>query len=273
MKASTILAITGLSLASGLAFAQQAPSVTQPPKVLQIIREYLKPGKAGVPHQKTEAAFVKAMADNKWATHYFAMDSLTGPSRSLFFVAYPSFEAWGKDVEATNANGTLSAAMDEATQADGELLSKYESSVFLFHPEMSLHAAVDIPHMRYFEITQFVIKTGHTRDFENLAKMYIQGYDKVPSAHWATFESVYGENNGGVYIILNPMRTLTEVDQGMADAKQFEASLGESGMKNAADLAAACIQSVQTNVFIINPKMSYPMDDWAKADPDFWGQH
>jgi hypothetical protein len=37
-----------------------ADGVMPPPKVLVVLREFLKPGKAGSPHQKTESAFVQA---------------------------------------------------------------------------------------------------------------------------------------------------------------------------------------------------------------------
>ena len=66
-----------------------------------IQREYLKPGRAGSMHEKTESAFIRAMTAAKWPTHYFAADSLSGPSRALFFVGYPSFEAMEKDNLAT----------------------------------------------------------------------------------------------------------------------------------------------------------------------------
>jgi hypothetical protein len=273
MKTPTILGFAAFFLVSGVIAAQQSAAPPPPPNVLVIDREYLKPGKSGSLHVKSEAAFVKAMTDARSNTHYIAMDSVSGPSRALFFIPYDSFDAWGKDMEATNANASLSDAMDQANIADGELLIRSDSSANLYHPEYSLHAGVDIPHMRYFEITRFVIKSGHEHDWDSLVKIYTHGYSNIPEAHWATFESMYGEDNGGVYLVINPMRSLNEVDKGLANAKQFQASLGESGMKNAAALAEACIQSVQTNLFVINPKMSYASDDWAKSDPSFWGQH
>src|SRR5580704_10611496 len=116
-----------LYLGSGIASAQEPTA--GPPKVLVIQREYLKPGRAGSMHEKTESAFVRAMSVAKWPTHYFGMDSLSGPSRSLFFIGYPSFEAWEKDTLATQKNTTLSAALDRASSADGDLLSLYESSI------------------------------------------------------------------------------------------------------------------------------------------------
>ena len=51
-----------LFLGSAIASAQQAADETMtPPKVLVINREYLKPGKSGSLHEKTESAFVRAM--------------------------------------------------------------------------------------------------------------------------------------------------------------------------------------------------------------------
>ena len=104
------------------AAAQEQSSTTMPDsKVLMITREFVKPGKAGMPHDKTESAFVQAMARAKWPTHYLGMNSLSGKSRSLFFTGYDSFEAWEKDAKAVEKNTALFAALDRAAVADGDL--------------------------------------------------------------------------------------------------------------------------------------------------------
>src|SRR5260370_36520188 len=109
--------------------------VTPPPKVLVVIREFLKPGKGGSPHEKAESAFVQAFARAKWPTHYFATNSLSGKNRALFFVAYDSFEAWEKDNHAQQKNPALADALDRASVGDGELLSGTDTS-FLVHNEV-----------------------------------------------------------------------------------------------------------------------------------------
>ena len=63
------------------------------------------------------------MTRAKWPTHYLAVNSITGKPRVLFLTGYDSFEAWEKDVQATQKNATLSAALDRAAVADGDLLS------------------------------------------------------------------------------------------------------------------------------------------------------
>lgn len=267
-----ILSAAGLCLViSGMRYAGAQEDTVGPPKVLVIQREYLKPGKGGAMHERSEAAFVRAMSTAKWPVHYFAVESMSGPTRVLFLSGYPSFDAWEKDNLNVAKNTILMSELDHAAASDGELLSSYDQGVFLYREDGSLRARVDIAHMRYFEITVFRVHPGHSKEWDELVKMYKEGYEKaVPEAKWALFESVYGADNGGMYLVFNPMRSLAEVEQGYADEKKFVASLGEEGMKKLSGLTASCIASQQTNLFRFNPKMSYPMDTWVKADPEFW---
>jgi len=261
----------GLSLCSLVsAFAQETVDQT-PPKVLVMMREFLKPGKGGSVHQKSESAFVQTMTAAKWPTHYLGIDSLSGRTRSLFLVRFNSFEDWEKDNLATLRNSTLAAALDSAAIADGELLTEYDTSVLTYREDLSLRANVNIAQMRYFEIARFVVRPGHGLEWEALVKQYLSGYEKaVPDAHWAVYQSMYGAENGGVYLVFVPMKSLAETDRSMLDSKKFVTALGESGLKKLEELEAACVESSQTNLFAFDPKISYVPDSWVKADPDFW---
>ena len=259
-----LLVLGGISLAA----AQETGS--KPPKVLTVFREVLKPGKAGMVHEKSESAFVQAFTKAKWPTHYLAVTSLSGKPRALFFVGYDSFDAWEKDMQASDKNAALSAALDHATMADGELLSESENLTFVYRPDQSLRAdSVHIAHMRYFEITVFHVKPGHEKDWDDAVKLVTPAYEKLPDAHWATFEAAYGTPSG-TYAIFTPIKSLEEVDKAYARDKDFMAAMGEAGMKRLSELSAAAIDSIESNVFQFAPKMSYPPEEWAKADPDFW---
>jgi len=271
--------LIGLSLglclsASGFvaAFAQETSNpIPPPPKVLVIMREFLKPGRAGSTHERSESAFVHAMSAAKWPTHYFAADSLSGRPRSLFFTGYDSFEAWEKDNMAMMHDAGLSTAMDTAGLVDGDLLADEDSAVVVYREDLSLRANVDIAHMRYFEVSRFVIRPGHEEEWEALAKEYKSDFEKAdPNARWAMFESMYGANNGDVFLIFNAMKSLAETDRSLADSKKVMASVGEIEMEKLAAREASCVESFQTNLFAFNPKMSYPPEAWIKADPDFW---
>jgi len=269
MKRFTVLCL-GLSLLMGwLGMAAAQENVMQPPKVLVVTREYLKPGKMGAMHEKDESAFVQAFAKAKWPTHYLGMDSLSGKSRSLFFTPYDSFEAWEKDALATQKNSALTAALEHAATVDGELLDSVDSHAMVYREEYSLRAGVDIPHMRYFEISLYHVKPGHDKDWDEIVKMVKAAYERaVPDAHWATYAAVYGSPSD-TYVVIVPMKSASEIDKGFMQDKDFEAAMGEDGMRKLSELTAAALDSIESNLFLLNPRLSYVSDEWIKAD-DFW---
>jgi len=89
--------LLGAYLLSGGLGILMAQDMASPPKVLTVFREFVKPGKAGALHEKSESAFVQAMTRAKWPTRYLAVNSLSGKPRTLFLTRYDSFEAWEKD--------------------------------------------------------------------------------------------------------------------------------------------------------------------------------
>jgi len=269
MKRMTGLVLGTCLIAGCMGAVAQNSGGNAPPKVLSVAREWTKPGKNGMSHEKTESAFVQAMTKAKWPTHYLAAESVSGKPRALFFTGYDSFEAWEKDMKAAEKNAALSAELDRANVADGELLSGVDQGVLMYREELSLRPNVDIPHMRYFEISRFHVKQGHDKDWEALVKMYQSGFEKIEGTHWAMYQIVYGQEDG-TYIIFNPIKSVAEIDRELADWPKFVAALGEDGMKKLAELTASTVNSSETNLFVFNPRMSYVSEDWIKADPDFW---
>jgi hypothetical protein len=269
MKRITGMLLGFLAVGSFGMAAAQAQS-TPPPKVLTVFREFVKPGKGGAMHDKTESAFVEASVRAKWPTHYLGMNSLSGKPRALFFTAYDSFEAWEKDNKATAKNTAFSAALDRASVADGELLDSTDAGVWAYREDYSLRPNSDMAHMRYFDIAVFHVKPGHHKDWDDVVKMVLAGYQKsVPETHWACYEGVYGVPEG-TYAFITARKSATEIDQAFAQDKDFMAAMGEDGMKKLDELSAVAIDSSEGNLFMFNPKMSYVSDDWVKADPDFW---
>jgi len=267
-KFSRVLFAVSLGITcSFIITAQDKPAI---PKVLSITREYTKPGKAGMVHDKAESAFVQAMARAKWPTHYTGMTSLSGKQRALFLTQYESFEAWEKDTQATQKNTALSAALDRAYMADGELLDSLDQGVFVFNEEQSLRPRPDLSQMRYLEISAYRIRPGHDGEWRELVKMVKAAYEKaVPESHWGIFDQVYGAE-GDVHLVLISRKSLAEVDRGPEEDKLFAAAMGEKGMKKLDELVAASVESSRHNIFAFNPAMSYVPDEWIKSAPDFW---
>jgi hypothetical protein len=262
--------VLGLSIAvagSALAVAQDTPSDF---KVLQITREYTKPYKNGMAHDKTESAFVQAMTKSKIPAYYVGLTSMSGKSRSLFLSIYGSFAEWEKDNKLVDKNPALNAELERDGIADGELLDSVDSLVYTYDKDLSYKSHPDLIGARYMEISVFHVKPGHRGDWNKLGKMVKEAHDKAgTSAHWAMYEIAYGTQDGE-YIALSADKSMADIDTGYAEDKKFQDALGEDGMKQFRELFASAVDYSRSELFSINPKMSYVPDEWIKADGDFW---
>jgi hypothetical protein len=266
--------VFGMSLifAGGSLAAAQA-AMSSPPKVIQIMREYLKPGKSGMAHDRSEAAFVTAANHAKLQGHYVALNSMSGKSRALYIVRYDSFEAWEKDNKLIDSTPAINAEFDRAIMADGELLESTDAGVFGYNEELSFHPNPDMSHARYYEISVFHVRPGHNKEWYEVTKMYKDACEKAQNgAHWGMYEVMYGAE-GGTYIALTHRDSLTEIDTAMAGQKKFlEAIGGQDGMNKLDDLFGQAVDMSRSELFSINPRQSYADEAWIKADPDFWKQ-
>jgi hypothetical protein len=266
--AGLCLCIAGLS-GVPTAIAQEAAKVTPPPKVLAIDIEFLKPGKGGSAHQKTESAFIQAAEKAKSIDHYVALQALSGPPRALFFFGYDSFANFEKVRQQEMSNTELSADLDRAFAEDGELLSSMARNIFTLRDDLLHEPGVAIATMRYMQITRITIRPGHQGDWEEYMKMFWTAEQKTdPDRHIALYQSAYGWENGGVWLLMSPIKSLDELDKMDANSAKFRENIGD--MKHYRELAAAAIESSQRNLYAFDPSMSYVSDDWVKADPSFW---
>jgi hypothetical protein len=253
-----------------MAAAQEmSPPIPSIPKVLQITREFTKPYKNGKAHDKTESAFVQAMSRAKWPTYYLGMNSLSGKQRALYFTGYDSFEAWEKDTAAVDKNIGLSAELERDSVADGELLDAVDQVVYFYNEKMSYRPSADLAHQRYMEISVYHVRPGHGEEWREVVKMAKEANEKGgTSAHWATYELIYG-GESGTYIVLCADKSLAEIDKGFQENKKFEQALGEEGMKKFRELYGAAVDTAHQELFALNPHMSYVGEDLIDADP-FW---
>ena len=262
--------VFGLALAvvgSMLAAAQDSP---KPPMVLQITREFLKPYKGGVAHDKTESAFVAAMTKAKFPAYYVGLNSLSGRERALYFTHYDSFAEWEKDNKFIDDDKALSAELDRASMADGELLNEVDSGVFTFDEDLSYKSRKDLAHARFIEITEYHVRLGHSEEWHKLVKLVRDAYDKGGlSGHWSLYEAAYGLPDG-TYLTISADDSMADIDKGFLEDKKFHEALGEDGVKEMHRLYGESVESAISELFQINPKQSYPRPEWVKDDPEFW---
>jgi hypothetical protein len=271
MKFSPVLLGLSLAVACSLpAAAQDASTATSSaPKYLQVIVEYTKPGKGGLAHDKTEGAFVQAMAKANFPLHYTAFNAISGRARAIYLSPFNSFEEVEKATKIFDSPA-VGSEFDRINMADGELLDEARVLIFSSDPELSYHSKTPGPKNRYMEADIVQVKPGHGKDFSDLMKLYMAAFDKAGSSdHWGAYRIEYGESLG-TYVFLTVSNSEAEIDQRFAEDPKIGKALSDDDKKKIRDLRAASIETERVELYSVNPAQSYAPDDYIKADPDFW---
>src|SRR5579859_678406 len=275
---STLLGLALLATGASFSFAQNNSSTSDEPqyKVLRITRELVKPGKSGALHDKSEAAFVQAMAHANWPVHYIAYNSLSGPYRALYLTRYQSFDALQKDNEGQQKNETLAAALENAAATDGDLLDGISDSIWTYQPDLSYHSRKPDGNVRFLRMAFYHVRPGHEAEWREIVKMVTVNDDKMGSpAHWGTYSLAYGAApemgiSAGSYVMMSGMLSLRDLDDRMANSTKFREAMGDDGMKKLGELMASAVDNVTIQLYAVNPRQSYPPQEWINATPDFW---
>jgi hypothetical protein len=252
------------------AAAQDASTPTDStPKYLQVVVEYPKPGKGGLAHDKTESAFVQATAKAKFPLHYTAYNAISGRTRALYLTAFNSFDEVQQANKIFDAPATASE-FEKINVADGELLDEVHTLIFSSDPELSYHSKKPGPQNRYLEADIVQVRPGHSKEFQDLMKLYMAAFDKAGTTqHWGAYRLEYGESVGE-YVFLTASNSEAEVDQRFSEDPKIGAALTDNDKKVIRELRAASIESERVELYSINPAQSYPTDDYIQADPEFW---
>lgn len=271
MKFSPVVLGLSLAVAGSLqAAAQDASTATSSaPKYLQVIVEYTKPGKGGLAHDKTEGAFVQAMAKANFPLHYTAFNAISGRARAIYLSPFNSFEEVEKATKIFDAPA-VGSEFDRINMADGELLDEAHVLIFSSDPELSFHSRTPGPKNRFLEADIVQVKPGHGKDFSDLMKLYMSAFDKAGSSdHWGAYRLEYGEPLG-TYVFLTVSDSEAEIDQRFSEDSKIGKALSDDDKKKIRDLRAASIETERVELYSVNPAQSYATDDYIKADPGFW---
>ncbi|HEV8129869.1 MAG TPA: hypothetical protein VGQ81_01355 [Acidobacteriota bacterium] len=265
----TLYLLVVVSVFLSIELATWAQDRSTPPKVLQIFREEVKPGRAAA-HEKLEAGYPRAFAKAKWPTYYLAMTEITGPGEAWFLTGYDSFASVEKDQKAVEKNAAFKAELDQLDHQDGEFRTGQRSMFAIFREDLSYKANADVSQKRYLEVITFRMRPGHDADLGEAVKVVRAAYEQVyPDASWATYQVASGMP-AGTYLVFVPFKSLDEIDAGQARAKALQGAEGEEGLKKLQKVSSEGFLSTETNIYALSPKMSYVSKDWAAADPEFW---
>jgi hypothetical protein len=250
---------------------QDQPGQTGPSKYLYISNNIVHPGHFNE-FYKIETDEVQALR----AAHAPGIDigavPITGGDDVVFFHPYDSFDEMQKRHDQIVATTQLEDKLRADGAAEAPLLTDRYTSICTYKPELSLHTDRKVEDARFLEVTVYHIAPGHHHDFEALARVYVKTLASNPNANWAYYEKMYGQNSDDMVAIFTLMKSLSDVDQEVTDNAKIPDAMGKDQMQLMMEMGTNIIKSSESDLFAINPQISYVPDSWLTDQPDFWGK-
>jgi hypothetical protein len=264
-----LLAVVAVScLVGGAVSVRAQDEAGSPPKVLMIVREMVKFGRAPA-HEKNEAAYVRVMEAAKSPGHYLAAETMSGPDEALFFEGYDSYAQIGEEFK-LESQPKLKASLGAVMEKDGDYVADGNQVVATFNEKWSWKPNMNIAEMRYFELETIRMRPGRDKEWDEMIALYQGAAAKMNlDEHDIFYEVHYGAPDGTV-LIFTPRKSLGDLDAAMGTGKAFQEALGPNGRERWAKLVEETTAADSTELLSFSPEMSYPPDAWVKADPSYW---
>jgi hypothetical protein len=125
------------SLSLGVLLMASSLSLAHPPKILELAREYLKPGAVQAIH-KIEVDAAQICIRLKFPHRYLVLESLTGPKEFWYLNAFDSQADLDEVSREYEGNTSLTSALAENLKRKAPYLAAASTDVFLnYRPELS----------------------------------------------------------------------------------------------------------------------------------------
>jgi hypothetical protein len=247
-----------------------AHSAGSPPQYINVVHERLKPGR--------DAAYDGMLSNIRddyerfnIPTYWIEMKSITGPDESFSLNFFESFADMEK-MAGGMAAGV--AAHPELAGLQDRLLAENTSSVTNFIAERvdalgSRAATINFAKMRMLQVTVFHIRPGHEGEFAEAAKNIASAYEKVAgSPAWV----IYAVHSGAPVPCYLKLTTLSSLkDEDAAAARRSPAlEVAGAAMQRLQEIARSAYDSIETNIYVVNPHLSHMPRDFTAEDPAYW---
>ena len=259
----------GSSLAAQSATTSRDPN--EPPTLLVIYREEVKPGK-GAAHAANEQAWAAAFTKGQAPVRWLGMTSIAGPSEAWFLSRYDSYADFQKTEDAMDASAALTAEQDKFSAQDGDLLNRTSTIMARYQPALSYQPNVAIAKMRYMQVDIVQVRPGRGGDFTDAWRSIVAAHEKAKmNEHWA----VYAVQSGmptGTFLFMYAHTSLDALDlaQPMHTGNEYRDAVGESGRRRQNEIMQDAVATQQTMLFAFRAGMSLLSKDFISQDPAFW---
>ncbi len=260
MRKILVWAVFALLACPATVVAQKA-EMHGPPKILEIVREDSKPGKA-IAHRKHEAAWAQAFIKAGYP-YNLTISSVTGPDQDWFMTGFDTYAQLEKVNDSFETNPAMREIMGTFSPKESEFVAESRFIFAKYRPELSYKPDFNLGEYKYFNVLVVRFKIGSGPD--EVGKIVAAARAKAnPDYHSIAYEVTSGMPVG-TYIYFTPIKSLASWDE--PPNKAYGEALKEGGFY---DAVGKTVQFAESRLFAFNPRLSYVSDNVAKADPSFW---
>ena len=181
----------------------------------------------------------------------------------MFFHGYDSYADWAQGSSGATTDPTLASTLARTTAADGDLLSSKDYTVWAKRDDLSLDPGFRAG-TRVEVIIEYVVRPGHGQEFEDLVKLYTEGYKGVSGMHWGTYEEIYGPP-GNAFLVIITHKSAAELDAEDDNDKKFVENLGPRRAEKTS-AAGGLLSGIETNGSILHrPQDELPNRENARS--------
>lgn len=269
MRKAVVLALL-VVLLGALAVAQGAPSQDgKLSKYIFVETERINPARFEI-YSKMLAQVRQTMDDAKSGTYWLAMNPITGEGGTIGYVMFVDSLADVDNVlaEFDKVEHEVGAKDPTFTKNLYESIQGAHMGIMAFKPELSLKPHLVPAHdATRYRIVNVVVKPGQATRYANLLKEALALEKDLPGVNWITYQSVV-HNRGTMFTIVTPLKGLADldVDNSAVMAKIFTPLV----MRDFEQRMSACIDSVDSGFYMVQPKLSRVPPAFVAANPSYW---
>lgn len=235
MCSSNSLALLALALLPAAAYAQ-GPS--EPPVYLRFLRTLGRP----------DLALVNSYAAAGTDVTVIAATSISGDQESWLIESHDSFAAIEELDQKLNVD------------TDARILIGLYLPNLSYRPDQAIR---NLPKARYFNLTVYRILPGTDSTFGDLIRARRAAFDAINLDRPEMVYRIISGANSGTYILLAPLTSLRQMDNGLARNPAYAEAMTEGGSANR-KIAVETVINRENTLLRIQPAFSrVPADFWA----------
>jgi hypothetical protein len=241
-----------------------------PPKLLLLVHQQFQPGKAGE-RQKLAAAITRACDRLDVPNSWIDLESITGPTESLSFDPFDSFEQVGK---AFAAWGQLFATHPEVGRLQEQiraLVSTESTAIAVRRDDLGYRVSdIDLSKARFLRVLEVRLHPGREKDFVETFKTLAAAYGKIDAdMPWVVYQVNVGMPSP-TFLTFVPMAALKENDDLLARSQKLLDAEGVVGADRTQQIVRDAYASTESNLYAVSPEMSHVSKEFVDGDPAFW---